>query len=196
VAILSQDGFYAGGQVTYVTPPTTGTAAPSFDLYVRGLLPTTTGLSLGEIAQVDLTGNEKFFIYQWRNPLTQFLFNDATLLPGQHVSIGGPASGAANPQAVTAKRVVLRHWGFNGTVVANSVSTSAGTFQMQIAGFAGLLVPQTVTVYTATPTEFRGGLTGLSSLTNGENIRVVGLLLKDPTSGKTILLSHYVDELQ
>jgi hypothetical protein len=52
-----------------------------------------------------------------------------------------------------------------------------------------------VTVYTATPTEFRGGLTGLGSLTNGENVRVVGLLLKDPTSGNTVLLAHYVDEL-
>jgi len=26
-------------------------------------------------------------------------------------------------------------------------------------------------------------------------VRVVGLLLKDPTSGKTVLLAHYVDVL-
>ena len=37
VAILSQNGFYARGQVTYVTPATG--AASSFDLYVRGMLP-------------------------------------------------------------------------------------------------------------------------------------------------------------
>ena len=48
VAILSQDGFYAGGQVTYVHPSTG--PATTFDLYVRGLLPTTTELSLGQIA--------------------------------------------------------------------------------------------------------------------------------------------------
>ena len=42
VAILSQDGFYADGQVTYVTP--SSGSATSFDLYVRGLLPTTTDL--------------------------------------------------------------------------------------------------------------------------------------------------------
>ncbi len=193
VAILSQDGFYAAGQVTYVNPATG--PANSFDLYVRGLLPTTTGITLGQIAQVELTGNEKFFIYQWHNALTQFLFNSSTLLPGQHVSVGGPASGAANPQAVTAKRVVLRHWGFNGTVVPGSMSAANGTFQMQITGFAGLLVPQTVTVYTATPTVFRGGLIGLSAVPASINVRVVGLLLKDPTSGKTILLAHYVDAL-
>ena len=87
VAILSQSGFYAAGQITYVQPASG--PATSFDLYVRGLLPTTTGLTLGQIAQVNLTGNEKFFIYWWHNPLTEFLFNSSQLLPGQHVSVGG-----------------------------------------------------------------------------------------------------------
>jgi hypothetical protein len=191
VGILSQDGFYAGGQVTYVRPASGATT--SFDLYVRGLLPTTTGITLGQIATVDLSGNEKYFIYWWHNPLTQFLFNSSQLLPGQHVSVGGPATGAANASAVTVKRVVLRHWGFNGTVVANSVSTTNGTFQMQINGFAGVLVPQTVTVYTVAKTDFRDGFTGVNDVTG--NVRVVGLLLKDPTSGNTVLLAHYVDEL-
>ena len=118
VAILSQNGFFADGQVTYVTPASG--AATSFDLYVRGLLPTTTGLSLGQIAQVDLTGQENFFIYRLHNTLSQFLFNSSLLLPGQAVAIGGPASGATNSQAVSVKRVVLRHWGYNGTVVAGS----------------------------------------------------------------------------
>ena len=149
VAILSQDGFYAAGQVTYVQPAS-GTAT-SFDLYVRGLLPTTTALSLGQIAQVNLSGQENFFIYWMHNPLTAFLFNSSALLPGQHVAIGGPATGAANPQAVTVKRVVLRHWGYNGTVVAGSVNQTNDIFQMQVNGFVGALIPQTVTVYVAGP---------------------------------------------
>jgi hypothetical protein len=193
VAILSQDGFYAGGQVTYVNPASG--PASSFDLYVRGLLPTTTGLSLGQIATVDLSGNENFFIYWFHNPLTEFVFNPSGLLPGQHVSVGGPATGAASAQDVTVKRVVLRDWGFNGTVVANSANPSTGTFQIQINGFAGLLVPQTVTVYTAGKTGFRDGLTGVGSLTNGQNVRVVGLLIKNPLDGSTVLLAHYVDDL-
>ncbi|RSL17265.1 uncharacterized protein DUF4382 [Edaphobacter aggregans] len=193
VAILSQDGFHAGGQVTYVQPPS-GTAT-SFDLYVRDLLPTTTGLSLGQIATVNLTGNEKYFIYWMHNPLTQFLFNSKALLPGQHVSIGGPASGATNAQAVTAKRVVLRNWGFNGTVVAGSMNSGNDTFQMNINGFAGLLVPGPVTVYLGTATDFRDGLTSMTSLTAGSNIRVVGLLVKDPLSGNSVLLARHVDQL-
>jgi len=79
-------------------------------------------------------------------------------------------------------------------VVANSADTANGTFQMKINGFAGVLIPQTVTVYTAAKTDFRDGLTGVSDVTG--NVRVVGLLLKDPTSGNTILLAHYVDALE
>jgi hypothetical protein len=67
---------------------------------------------------------------------------------------------------------------------------------MQVTGFAGVLIPETVTVYTSTVTNFRGGLTSPSSLSNNENVRVVGLLLKNPlVSGQAILLAHYVDEL-
>ena len=193
VAILSQNGFYADGQVTYVTPASG--AATSFDLYVRGLLPTTTGLTLGQIAQVNLSGQENFFIYRQHNILSQFLFNSTLMLPGQAVAIGGPASGATNSQAVTTKRVVLRHWGYNGTVVAGSLNPAANTFQMHVDGFAGLLIPQTVTVYVSGPTVFRSGLTAFSSVTASTNVRVVGLLVKDPVSGQTVLLARYVDAL-
>jgi Domain of unknown function (DUF4382)/Domain of unknown function (DUF5666) len=200
VAILSQNGFWAGGLVTSVAQPAAGDPATSFDLYVRGLLPTTTGLTLGQVATVDLSGNEKFFIYWFHNPLTEFLFNSSQLLPGQHVSVGGSASGAASSSAVTVKRVVLRDWGYNGTLVANSVNSSnttngaSGSFQMQVDGFAGTLIPQTVTVYTGAKTEFRGGLTDLNGLNGSQNVRVVGLLLVTQ-NGNPVLLAHYVDEL-
>ena len=193
VAILSQNGFYADGQITYVTPASG--AATSFDLYVRGVMPTTTGLTLGQIAQINLSGQENFFIYRMHNTLTQFLFNASNLMAGQPVIIGGPATGAVNPLAVTIKRVVLRHWGFNGTVVAGSINSASGTFQMQVNGFAGVLVPQTVTVYTSSDTTFRDGLSAFSSVTASANVRVVGLLVKDPVSGQSVLLARYVDLL-
>lgn len=193
VAILSQDGFYAAGQVTYVQP--TSGSANSFDLYVRGLLPTTTGLSLGQIAQVNLSGNENYFIYWMHNPLTQFLFNESGLLPGQHVAIGGPATGATNAQAVTVKRIVLRHWGYNGTVVAGSMNAGSNTFQMNVTGFAGQLVPGPVTVYVVNGTKYRNGPTDLADVSTLTNIRVVGLLIKNPVGGQPVLLAHYVDEM-
>lgn len=194
VAIVSQDAFLASGQVTYVTPASG--VAKSFDLFVRGVLPTTTGLTLGQIAQVNLTGSEKYFIYWMHNPLTQFLFNDMGLLPGQEVAIGGPASGAANAQAVTTKRVALRQWGFNGTVVAGSVNQSNNTFQMNVNGFSGQLIQGPVTVYLANGTKFRNGPGTITDVSNVTNLRVVGLLIKDPFgSGQSVILAHYVDKL-
>lgn len=193
VAILSDNGFYAAGQVTYVNP--SSGPASSFDLYVRGLLPTDTGITLGQRATVDLNGTERYSIYWMHGPLAQFLFNQSGILPGQHIAVGGPASGATNASGVMVKRVTLRHWGFNGTVVPGSVNTGNSTFQMQVTGFAGLLVPQTVTVFITDNCEFRDGFTQLSDVSAATNVRVVGLLLKDPLSGNTVLVGHYVDDL-
>ena len=189
VAILSQNGFYADGQVTYVTPAS-GTAT-SFNLYVRGLLPTSTSLSLGEIATVNVSSNTNYFIYKLHNVFTQFLFNQASMIPGQAVAIGGSAS-TVSGSSVTPTRVALRHWGFNGTFVTGSINSSAGSFQMQVNGFAGLLVPQTVTVYTSGITSFRNGFTALAGM---GNIRVVGLLVKDPVTGSPDLIARYVEYL-
>jgi len=193
VGLLSDTGFYAAGLVTYVNP--SSGPATSFDLYVRGTLPTGTGVSDGNIATVDLSGSEKFSIYWRHGPLAQFLFNPSGLLAGQHVAVGGPASGAANGAAVTVNRVMLRDWGFNGTVVPGSENDGNGTFQMQVNGFAGVLIPEKVTVYIAGNCDFRDGFSGLSSITDNANVRVVGLLLKDPTSGNPIIVGHYVDDL-
>jgi Domain of unknown function (DUF4382)/Domain of unknown function (DUF5666) len=193
VAILSQNGFYASGQITYVSP--SSGPASSFDLYVRGLLPTSTGLTLGQLAAVQLGGSETYSIYWMHNPLTEYVFNQSGLLAGQDVAIGGPATGAANATDVTVKRIMLRHWGFNGTVVAGSEDANNNSFQMQIKGFAGVLIPQTVTVYIFGDTAFRDGWIDFGSIADNAHVRVVGLLLKNPTNGNTILLGHYVDDL-
>jgi len=191
VAVLSDKGFFATGQVTYVTP--TSGPATSFQLYVRGLEPTNTGLSLGQIANINLTGSENYFIYWMHNPFTQFLFNSSGLVAGQALAVGGPASGAANANNVTVTRIHLRNWGFNGTIVPSSQNTSNGTFQMKIDGFAGVLIPQNVTVFLGNDSDFRYGLGKFGDLTNSMHIRVVGLLLKNPTSGQIVLLARHVD---
>ena len=115
------------------------------------------------------------------------------MVPGQDVSIGGPVSGATNP--ATVNRVVLRHWGFVGTVVPGSVNSSMDSFQMQVNGFAGVLIPETITVYMTGETEFRDGFNGMTDITDNAKVRVVGLLLRDTTSGKVILLAHYTDDM-
>ncbi|MGA7341791.1 MAG: DUF4382 domain-containing protein [Terracidiphilus sp.] len=196
VAILSDKNFYATGQITYVTPPPPATgAATGFDLYVRALEPTDTGLSLGQIADVSLTGSEKYYVFSMDNPFTQFLFNSSSLVAGQDVAIGGPASGAANAADVTVNRIHLRNWGFNGTIVANSQDSGKGSFQMQVNGFAGVLIPAPITVYLGGHCDFRYGFGGFGDLSNGTNIRVVGLLLKNPVTGQLVLWARHVDGL-
>jgi hypothetical protein len=201
IAILSQNGFYATGQITYVIPSASTVVPPpppiGFDLYVRGLLPANTAVTLGDISTVTLTGNEKFFIDNMRdNFLAKFLFNSNQLLAGQDVAIGGATTDVTGTNAITnLKRVVLRHWGFNGTVVADLTNQPPGSFQMQINGFAGVLVPQSVTVYAVGPSAmmWRFGYNSIGNLKVGDNVRVVGLLIEDPTNGSTVLLAHYVD---
>lgn len=194
VAILSQNSFYAGGTITYVQP--SSNVANNFQMYVRGTLPAQgDGVTDGDLAQVDLSGSEKFFIYWMRNRFTEFLFSSSTLFPGQHVSVGGPLSGAQNADALSVNRVVLRGWGFNGTLVPGSVQSGSGTFQMNVTGFAGLLIPETVTVYTSSVTSFRDGFNGLGDVDGATNVRVVGLLIKDPTSGEPVILARYVDDM-
>ncbi len=194
VAILSQHRFYASGQVTYVTPASG--AAKSFDLYVRGLEPTNTDVQLGTRATVVLSDSEKYFIYWMRNPMAAFLFNSSALVAGQDVAIGGPLSDATSPTDVGTNRVVLRPWGFTGTVVAGSVDSGNGTFQMQVNGFAGVLIPTPVTVYVAGKTDYRDGFGSFDDVTGGAKVRVVGLLLKNPTSGQLVLLARYVDDMK
>jgi len=193
VAILTQDKFFASGQITYVTPASG--AASSFDLYLRSLEPTNTGLTLGQLATVKLSGAENYYIYWMRNPMTQFLFNSSALVAGQDVAIGGPASGAADATNVTTKRVVLRPWGFVGTVVPGSINTAQGTFELKVDGFAGVLIPTPVTVFIGGATDYRDGLSAESDITASARIRIVGLLLKNPTSGQVVLLARHVDGL-
>jgi uncharacterized protein DUF4382 len=196
LAILSQDSFYAGGLITYVDPPT-GTAQ-DFDLYVRDVLPANTGFNSGQISTIDLTGNEKYFVYWMHNVFvnprwSNIFFNSSLLVPGQHVSIGGPLSNGT----VTVKRVVLRHEGHTGTLVANSANTGTSTFQFNSNGLAGVLFNGPVTVYVTPFTKFGGGLTSLQDLTNNptNTLRVVGVVLKDPISGQPVFVARSVTEL-
>jgi hypothetical protein len=191
VCILSQDKFFAGGLITFVNPPVN--TATDFDLYVRSVLPSGTGFTSGQISTIDLTGNEKYFIYWWHNRFTSLFFNSALMVPGQHVSIGGPFSNGT----VTVKRIVLRHEGHSGAWVVGSTNVDAGTFQFDSNGLAGLLFNGPVTVFTTPFTNWRGGLTGLGDL-NGTapiNLRVVGLVLKDPVSSQPVFVARRVEKL-
>jgi hypothetical protein len=178
VGILSQDKFFAGGLLTFVNPQ--AGMATDIDLYVRNVLPSGTGFQSGHISTIDLTGNEKYFIYWMRNRFvnsrfSNIFFNSSLMVAGQHVSIGGPFANGS----VTVKRVVLRHEGHTGAWVVGSTNPGASTFQFDSNGLAGVLFNGPVTVYVTPFTRFGGGLTSINDLTGNAAIpsRVVGIVL-------------------
>lgn len=196
VCIVSQDKFWAGGLITFVEPPN-GTAT-DFDLYVRSVLPANTGFNSGRISTIDLTGNEKYFIYRMHNQFvnphwSNIFFNSGLLVPGQHVSIAGPLGN----NTVTVKRVVLRHEGHNGAWVVGSTNPGASTFQFNSNGLAGVLFDGPVTVYVTPFTRFLGGLHNINDLqgTSPLPLRIVGLVLKDPISGQPVFVARNVELL-
>ena len=196
VALITDSKFYARGLVTYVTPATG--QATNLDLYVRATEPSSLAdVPLGSIAQVDITGKENYGIYWMHNAFTQLLFNSSALSPGQEIVVGGTDAEAtpATGTAITVNRIHLENWGYEGTVVNGSQSSAQGLFQMQITGFAGQVVPSTVTVYLGPFCDFRYGFGAFNDLSNGTKVRVVGLLLKNSTNGNLVLLARHIDGL-
>jgi hypothetical protein len=209
VRILSTNGFYADGLVTYATTPTaaaatgcptsTSTTNSFFDLYVRALLPDSTGVQLGDLAQVCLTGSEKYSLYWMHNSFSKYaqkIFNQSSLVAGQEVAIGGSSSNVSSsaPTVNSVDRVTLKNWGYIGTVVDGSEDATNGSFQINVTGFAGNVIsPQPITVYFGDKTNFRFGFGAFSDLTDGARVRVVGLLIKDPTTGNPVLLARHID---
>jgi hypothetical protein len=91
---------------------------------------------------------------------------------------------------------VLRHSGHTGLLVTGQTNTSAGTFEFDSTGLAGVLFQGPVTVQVTPFTRFLGGLSGINDLTGTTalNLRVVGLILKTNT-GAPIFLAFSVEEL-
>jgi hypothetical protein len=196
VALVTDSKFYARGLVTYVTPASG--PATNLDFYVRAVEPSSLAdVPLGGIAQVDITGNEKYGIYWMHNAFTQLLFNSSALTPGQEIAVGGTQAEAtpATGTSITVNRIHLENWGYMGTVVTGSQSSAQGLFQMKINGFAGQVVPSTVTVYLGPFCDFRYGFGAFNDLSNGTKVRVVGLLLKNSTNGNLVLLARHIDGL-
>jgi hypothetical protein len=196
VQVVSTDGFYFSGLLTYVSP--SSGPATQVNLYVREELPAVDGISPGDITSLTLNGSEKYKIGNINLPLTTLLFNNSALAAGQRVSIGGALTTNNGTSTLTPHRVVLRRQGQAGTLAGNVVvqNGNAGSFQLNDNWTAGILLPQPLTVMTTNATVFIN-LSGLSALQGqtGTPLGVVGYVLIDPQTSQPVLVAGAVAQL-
>ncbi len=194
VLILTKDRFLLGGLITDVRPPSG--LADQVDLLVRTEIPDLTGVDIGKITTLTLDGNESFLINQLRLPIASLLFNRDSLIPGQRISAGGAMDSSVNPTRLDVRRVWLHQQGLEGAWAPGSADPASGTFGFNTAGLVGSLFGPSVKVFTSSLTRFVG-LTGLGDLTGTSPIRlrVVGLVLKNPNTGKPVIVARVVEKL-
>ncbi len=199
VGILSQDHFYVGGLATYVNPPTPNPAT-QVQVYVRSELPDVQPVApIGAIDSFALNGSEKYLIGDFHNPLTELLFNNTTLAPGQRLAIGGKINGSGSSETLTVHRVTLERQGQEGSWITGSTqidSGNTGSFQINDNYLAGILLPQPLTVISTQFTNYIN-LSGLSALSGAGpfDLRVVGFILVDQQTGQQEMVARSVELL-
>jgi hypothetical protein len=196
IQILSDSRFFLGGLLTDVRPASG--SASEIDLLVRTEVPDLPQFEVGDIGTVALDGNERYMIHHFRLPFSPWLFNDAQMIPGQRVTVGGTLDNSTNPPGTDARRVMLHRQGFVGGWIPGSTNIqngNNGTFGLFATGLAGRLVGTNVGVLTSDRTRFIN-LSGLADLTgsNPIRLRVVGLLLKGP-GGNPVIVAWAVEAL-
>jgi hypothetical protein len=194
LAEISTDKFFLGGLFTSIRPTPQPGPATAADLYVRSELPAITGLEPGEITTLTLNGSETYKIANVSSPLTNLLFSNSLLTPGQAVAVGGVTTQVGNTMTLTPHRIVLERQGQFGTVTAAPVITTGnvGSFQLIDNSPAGILLPSPLTVLTFSNTTFIN-LSGLSAVTG--NIRVVGFILINPANQTPVMVARSVEQL-
>jgi hypothetical protein len=165
----------------------TGSPVTQFSIVTRDVSSSTSsGPSLGTTINVTVDSNTKFEIQSGKIALTSLPFTptfDAnTLSSGQNVEVD---SDGATRSPVRGRKVVLHEQSLTGIVtdvVANAGLTSFTLTVPSDSVFSRFSGSQTVTVYQQAATELKG----LSTITNGNTLRVRGLVSLDGGTFKVV----------
>jgi hypothetical protein len=192
VESYTTDREFLGGIVLSVTP--SSGQANGLTLLVRDQIPVVQGISVGNTANVSIDNTTVFDIYHLDIPIAAMLFNRSMLVLGQTVGVGGTVDTSTNPPTLDARRVVLHRQGLDGHAVSGTINLNTSTFQLQNNGFWGYVLGAPVPVLTTNFTRFTN-VAGLSAITPAMQLRVTGLLLRDP-GGNPVLVAGRVVNLQ
>lgn len=197
VEVITTDKAFISGRLLQVNP--SSGPVQTITMYIGEELPAMSGnFALGQVVTFDVSAVQTYDVSFINNWLTNFVFDDSSMVAGQRIFVGGTWSSSTT--TFTPDLISLRRQGVVGLLVANSVTVNngnAGTFQLQNNGLLGWVAQGPFTVNTNNATLFFN-VSGLSSLSNAGTtpIAVGGLVLKNPTSGLPEVYAHRVIELQ
>lgn len=197
VEVITTDTAFISGRLLQVNP--SSGPVQTITMYIGEELPAMSGnFALGQVVTFDVSAVQTYDVSFINNWLTNFVFDNSSMVAGQRIFVGG--SWSSSTTTFTPDLISLRRQGVVGLLVANSMTVNngnAGSFQLQNNGLLGWVAQGPFTVNTNNTTLFFN-VSGLSSLSNAGTtpIAVGGLVLKNPTSGLPEVYAHRVIELQ
>jgi len=193
VELISTDKAFISGRILAVNP--TSGPVQTVTMWVGEELGTSGVIPVDTVQTIDLSGVSTYDICFFDNLLTQQAFNDASLVVGQRIFVGGTVSGGV----FTPDMVSLRRQGVVGALVSGSVTITGGNgsnqgyFQMQNDALMSYAAGGPFTVLTGNATDFENidGLAGLQAA-GTPNLISRGLVFKNPNNGKPVVVAGHV----
>lgn len=193
VEVITTDKAFISGRLLQVNP--SSGPVQTVTMYIGEELPAMSGnFALGQVVTFDVSAVQTYDVSFINNWLTNFVFDNSSMVGGQRIFVGG--SWSSSTTTFTPDLISLRRQGVVGLLVANSVTVTngnAGSFQLQNNGLLGWVAQGPFTVDTNNATLFFN-VTGLSSLSSAGTTPIVvgGLVLKNQTSGLPEVYAHRV----
>jgi hypothetical protein len=193
VEVITTDKAFISGRLLQVNP--SSGPVQTITMYIGEELPAMSGnFALGQVVTFDVSAVQTYDVSFINNWLTNFVFDNSSMVAGQRIFVGG--SWSSSTTTFTPDLISLRRQGVVGLLVANSVTVTngnAGSFQLQNNGLLGWVAQGPFTVHTNNATLFFN-VTGLSGLPNAGTTPIVvgGLVLKNQTSGLPEVYAHRV----
>jgi len=197
VEVITTDKAFISGRLLNVNPNTG--PVQTITMYIGEELPALSGnFALGQVVTFDVSAVQTYDVCFINNWVTNFLFNNSSMVAGQRIFVGGTWN--SSTATFTPDLISLRRQGVVGTLVANSVAVNngnAGSFQLQNNGLLGWVAQGPFTVNTNNATLFFN-VNGLAGLSNAGTSPIIagGLVLKNQTSGAPEVYAHRVIQLQ
>jgi hypothetical protein len=194
VELITTNQAFISGRILAVNP--TSGPIQSVTMWVGEELGTSGVIPVDTVQTINLStvASGSYDVCFFDNLLTQLFFNDASLVVGQRIFIGGTVAGGV----FTPDMVSLRRQGVVGALVANSVTVTGSTgsnqgyFQMQNDALMSYSAGGAFTVYTSDATKFEkiNGLSGLAAA-GTPNLIARGMVFKNG-SGKPVVVAGRV----